>query len=202
MLEESKTKDIAFLVVGDPFGATTHMDIWLRAKALGVQVKVVHNASIMNAVASCGLQLYNFGQTVSIPFFTDSWKPDSFYDKIAVNVKACLHTLCLLDIKVKEQTIENLLKGNNKYEPPRFMTISQCIQQLLEVEKTRGENVFNEETPSIGLARVGQDNQQIVSGPMAKLLDLDFGGPLHSFVIPGTMHILEKECYDHFQLKQ
>ena len=27
-------------------------------------VKVVHNASIMNAVGCCGLQLYNFGETV------------------------------------------------------------------------------------------------------------------------------------------
>ena len=27
-------------------------------------------------------QLYNFGETVSIPFWTDNWKPDSFYGKI------------------------------------------------------------------------------------------------------------------------
>ena len=32
-----------------------------------------------------------------------------------------LHTLCLLDIKVKEQTVENLMKGNKIFEPPRYM---------------------------------------------------------------------------------
>ena len=48
---------------------------------LGVEVQVVHNASIMNAVGACGLQLYRFGQTVSICFFTDSWRPDSFYER-------------------------------------------------------------------------------------------------------------------------
>ena len=38
----------------------------------------------------------NFGETVSIVLWTDTWKPDSFYDKIAANKKQGLHTLCLL----------------------------------------------------------------------------------------------------------
>lgn len=57
---------------------------------------VIHNASIMNAAGCCGLQLYNFGQTISMVFFTDTWKPDSWYEKILINKKAGLHTLCLL----------------------------------------------------------------------------------------------------------
>ena len=64
----------------------------------------------MNAVGACGLQLYNYGATVSIVFFQDDWRPDSFYDKIKMNVNLGLHTLCLLDIKVKEQSIENLAR--------------------------------------------------------------------------------------------
>lgn len=68
----------------------------VRAKKLGVEVKVVHNASVMNAVGVCGLQLYRYGETVSLPFFTDTWRPDSFYEKIERNRKLGLHTLCLL----------------------------------------------------------------------------------------------------------
>ena len=64
----------------------------------------------MNAVGACGLQLYNFGQAVSLVFFTDSWRPDSFYDRITENSRLGMHTLVLLDIKVKEQTVENLIK--------------------------------------------------------------------------------------------
>ena len=64
----------------------------------------------MNAVGACGLQLYNFGQTVSLVFFTETWKPDSFYDRIKENVDLGLHTLVLLDIKVKEQSDENLAR--------------------------------------------------------------------------------------------
>lgn len=76
--------------------ATTHSDLVVRAKKLGVDVKVVHNASVMNAIGVCGLQLYRYGETVSIPFFTDTWRPDSFYEKIRRNRELGLHTLCLL----------------------------------------------------------------------------------------------------------
>ena len=92
------------------FSATTHTDILLRARALKIPTRVIHNASIMNAVGACGLQLYNFGQTVSLVFFTDTWKPDSFYDRVKENVDLGLHTLVLLDIKVKEQSEENLAR--------------------------------------------------------------------------------------------
>ena len=97
--------------------ATTHTDIILRARALNIPTRVVHNASIMNAVGACGLQLYNFGQTVSLVFFTDTWKPDSFYDRIKENVKLGMHTLVLLDIKVKEQSEENLARSCFLYRP-------------------------------------------------------------------------------------
>lgn len=89
-------KQVAFLVVGDPFCATTHTDLLIRAQQEGVKTHVVHNASIMNAAGACGLQLYNFGQTVSIPYFRDEWRPDSFYDKIKYNAAGGMHTLALL----------------------------------------------------------------------------------------------------------
>ena len=131
----------ALLVVGDPFAATTHCDLLLRAaKEQKIECQVIHNASIMNAVSCCGLQLYSFGATVSIPFWTDSWKPNSFYDKIKRNKDIGLHTLCLLDIKIKEISEENLLRGVTKYEPPRFMTINDCIEQLMQIEADRNEH--------------------------------------------------------------
>lgn len=64
----------------------------------------------MNAVGACGLALYNFGQTISIPFFTDSWRPSSWLGRIEENSRLQLHTLCLLDIKVKEQSEMNLAR--------------------------------------------------------------------------------------------
>lgn len=55
MIEAAKHENVAFLVVGDPFCATTHSDLYLRCVEHGVKVEVVHNASIVSAVGCCGL---------------------------------------------------------------------------------------------------------------------------------------------------
>lgn len=199
ILEQAISKNVAFLVVGDPFGATTHTDLFLRAHQRGVKVGVIHNASVMNAIGACGLQLYNFGQTVSIPFFTDKWKPDSFYDKIVQNDKASFHTLCLLDIKVKEQSEENLMKNRKIYEPPRYMTADQAIEQLMEIEEKRGEGIFDGKRTIVVLARLGASDQLIISGTVEELKHRTFGKELHCLVIPSrNLHDLELEMIQLF----
>ncbi len=55
ILEHAKDDDVAFLVVGDPFGATTHSDLMIRAREIGIQTKTIHNASIMNAIGKTRL---------------------------------------------------------------------------------------------------------------------------------------------------
>ena len=40
ILNAAKTKNVSFLVVGDPYCATTHTDLALRARALGIKVQV------------------------------------------------------------------------------------------------------------------------------------------------------------------
>jgi len=196
ILCDAKTKDIVFLVVGDPFGATTHTDLVIRCIEQDIKYKVIHNASILNAVGCCGLQLYNFGETVSIVMWSDTWKPDSFYDKVVENKKRGLHTLCLLDIKMKEQTVENMMRGRKIYEPPSFLTANDAIKQLLEVSENRSKsNSKNKEITAdsicVALARVGWENQKIVSGKMSTVQNTDLGPPIHSLIIAGNTHYLE-----------
>ncbi|XP_016060064.1 PREDICTED: diphthine methyl ester synthase [Miniopterus natalensis] len=207
ILKDADVSDVAFLVVGDPFGATTHSDLLLRATKLGISCRVIHNASIMSAVGCCGLQLYKFGETVSIVFWTDTWRPESFFDKVAKNRQNGMHTLCLLDIKVKEQSLENLMKGRKIYEPPRYMTVNQAAQQLLEVirnRRARGEDpVVTEETLCVGLARVGAEDQKIAAGTLREMCSVDLGGPLHSLIITGgSLHPLEMEMLSLFPLPE
>ncbi|XP_075672687.1 putative diphthine methyl ester synthase [Castanea sativa] len=201
ILSEARESDVAFLVVGDPFGATTHSDLVVRAKKMGVEVKVVHNASVMNAIGVCGLQLYRYGETISIPFFTETWRPDSFYEKIKQNRLLGLHTLCLLDIRVKEPSLESLCRGRKQYEPPRYMTINTAIEQLLEVEQTQGGSAYNEDTDCVGFARLGSEDQLIVAGTMRQLQTIDFGTPLHCLVIVGKTHPVEEEMLDFYKLR-
>lgn len=186
-----------------PPSATTHTDLVLRAREKSIPVRTVPNASIMSAIGAAGLQLYSFGQTVSMVFFTDSWRPASFYDRLRENRSLGLHTLVLLDIKVKEQSMENLARGRRIFEPPRYMTVGQCAEQMLEVEADKGEGVCGEESLAVGAARVGAQDEKFVAGTLRELVGADdvLGGPLHSLVLLGTgTHELEHEYVREFAL--
>lgn len=141
ILSNADKEDVAFLVVGDPFGATTHTDLVLRAREKGIKTEIVHNASILNAIGCCGLQLYSYGEVVSIPYWTETWQPDSFYEKIVENRKRGLHTLCLLDIKVKEPTLDSILKKKKEYMAPKFMSVAEAANQLIQIiERKKNES--------------------------------------------------------------
>jgi diphthine synthase len=186
---------VSFLIVGDPVCATTHSDIMIRAREEGVEVQVVHNASAMGAVGCCGLQLYNFGQTVSIPYFDEHWRPTSFYPKIKYNREGGMHTLCLLDIKVKEPDFEAMKRGKTVFLPPRFMSVNVSAEQLIEAEDGRkGGAYIPNKTLCVGLARLGQPDQCIMAGTLEELREQDFGSPLHCMVICGEVHEMELEA--------
>jgi diphthine synthase len=203
MLQPARTQKVALLVVGDPVCATTHTDLWLRAKQMGgIRVEIIHNASIMGAAGACGLQLYNFGHTVSIPFFEENWRPTSFYPKIKYNRQGGMHTLCLLDIKVKEPDFDAMVKGRTEYLPPRFMTVNTAADQLLEAEETLGEKVYDgSKTLCVGLARMGQESQCIRAGTLTELQNYNFGGPLHSLIVCGHLHELELEVLREYLIE-
>ena len=195
ILKDADQVDVAFLVVGDPFGATTHTDLYLRARILNIPVQTLPNASILTAIGATGLSLYNFGQTTSMVFFTDSWRPDSFYDRLAENANIGLHSLILLDIKVKEPDLELLARtGRSKYDPPRYMTAAQCCTQMVEVEENRQKGVCSKDRLAVGAARVGSAEMKIVSGTLEELCQVDLGEPLHSVVLVGQRcHEVEKQ---------
>ncbi|KAF2267402.1 diphthine synthase-like protein [Lojkania enalia] len=202
ILKDADKVDVAFLVVGDPFGATTHADLVIRARELSIPTRSIPNASILTAIGTTGLQLYNFGQTVSMVFFLDNWKPASFYDRIKENVSIGLHTLVLLDIKVKEQSLENMARGRKIYEPPRYMTVAQCAQQMLEIEEeVKKEGIYSRSSLGVGVARVGGEDQTIIAGTLGQLCDADLGRPLHSLVLLGKRtHDLEREFLVEFAI--
>jgi|TARA_B100001964_G_C14143070_1_gene558366 diphthine synthase len=178
MLLQAKTQEVAFLVVGDIFSATTHMDLYLRAKKLGIKIRIVHNASVLTAIGVTGLQLYNFGKTVSIPFLNENIETP--YDVLALNQKNNLHTLFLLDV------IEN---SNDS------LTVSDAIRYLLKVELKRGERVFTDNTLCIGCAKLGSLDQIIRVGKAKELLKYIFKGGMHCLIVPAKkLHFMEEEA--------
>ncbi|MBI4453591.1 diphthine synthase [Candidatus Woesearchaeota archaeon] len=193
---DGKQRNVALLVIGDPMGATTHVDLLLRCRKQGIKTEVVHNASIINAVGIVGLELYKYGKTTSIPFPEKSFQPETAYDVINLNKKNGLHTLCLLDLK----PLEN-----------KFMSVNDAIKILLEIgekRKVKGtENpketetangterkpIFTKNTFCIGCARIGSDNL-IKAGKAEKLLKENFGNPPHCLIVPAKMHFMEEEA--------
>ena len=52
------------------------------------------------------------------------------------------------DIKVKEPNLDSMMKGKVVYDPPRFMTVAQAVDQLLQIILSKEEanvpgNVLN-----------------------------------------------------------
>jgi len=84
----------------------------------------------------------------------------SFLKKIALNFENKMHTLCLLDIKIREITDENIIKGKTIYEKPKFMTVNTAIQQIIESEEELKLGVFSDirKIKAIGVARIGADD--------------------------------------------
>ncbi len=184
IIAPAKNEDVAFLVIGDVFGATTHTDIFLRAKKEGVNIIAIHNASVMNAVGIVGLELYKYGKATSIPF--DNANVETPYNVLKENVKAGMHTLVLLDIWAHED---------------KYMTVNQGIEFLLGVEKRRKEKAFTEDTLCVGVARLGSEKPCIKTGRAGELLKEDFGAPLHCIIVPGKLHFVEEEALKEWKEK-
>jgi diphthine synthase len=197
ILDPAIESDVSFLVIGDPMSATTHTDLMLRASEKGIHVEVVHNASVMTAVGVVGLELYKYGKTTSIVFPSQGMDVQSHYDAVKENKERGLHTLCLVDIKVKEPAPEELRRDvTGGFEKPRFMTVNEAVQSLLDIEEKRKENVFTQDTLCVGCARLGSPDMKIKAAKASELLSEDFEGPLHCLIVPGKLHFIEEEALE------
>lgn len=174
ILKDAKKKNVAFLVTGDPMAATTHIDLFLRAKKSGIEVKIIHNASILTAVGITGLELYKFGKTTSIPF--DNKNVISPIKVLKNNQKSGLHTLFLFDL--------NLSKN-------KFLTIKEAADYLIE-HKIKGN------TKAIACASLGSDNPFIKFSSLKELRILKVSRFPQCLIIPGKLHFIEEESLSFY----
>jgi diphthine synthase len=168
LVRKAKSSDIAILFPGDPLSATTHLSLMSEAKELEIPVKVIHSSSIFTAVAECGLSLYSFGRTVSIPAIQPNFAPTSFVEGIMDNRRMGLHTLCLLDIE---------------------MSVPQAVQILLSLEK---HSKIISDQKILAASGLGSEKQRIIYKEANDLLKEKLEPPA-VLIIPGKMHFTEKE---------
>jgi diphthine synthase len=170
LVEKAKSRDIAVLFPGDPLSATTHISLLQEAREKKIPVKVIHSSSILTAVAECGLSLYSFGRTVSIPAPQKGFSPASFAEGILDNQKSGLHTLVLLDIG---------------------MPVPQAVDILLGLEKSGKKDIVSGQK-LVACSMLGSEKQKILYKSAGELLASDLGPPA-ALIIPGKLHFTEKE---------
>ena len=179
-IEDAKKRDVAFLSAGDPLIATTHSEMLIEAKKIGIETTVIHSSSILSAAPGiAGLQAYKFGKVTTVPFTEENFFPYSPYMAIKTNMESELHTLVLLDIRAHED---------------RYMTANQGLEYLLKVEAELGEKVTYEDTIVVVVARAGSKNPLVRADKIKNLIEFDFGGPLHCLMIPTDLHFMEAEA--------
>ncbi len=145
IVEEAKDDDIALLVYGSPLSATTHISLINSAKKQKVKYKILYSGSVFDAVAECGLSLYKFGKTTSLPKYTNNYKPTSFIDVIKENQKINAHTLLLVDIGLSfENAKMELIEGDKMFEKEKVIIASMLgirskfyYSKLYEIPKDR-----------------------------------------------------------------
>lgn len=180
-------KRVAFLVVGDPMTATTHVDLRLRAEREGIGTTIIHAASVLTAVPGIlGLQHYKFGRTTTVPFPQEGFSPTSPYDVIVENLSRGLHTLVLLDIDA---------------ENSRYMTANEGLHVILDMERRVGKGVIKPETLVCVVARAGSPDCVANAGAISDMVTRDFGPTLHTVVVPGRLHFMEEEALEVFAFK-
>ncbi len=220
IVKPALNKNVALLVIGDVFSATTHISIYLSAKKNKVDVRIINNASIINAVGITGLQIYKFGKitSVSYPVCQDysifkkinrvEELPDNLnydttpYEVLKDNLSLGYHTLFLLDLKINEPTLDELKRSVFKTNHPSqiFMTIREALLLLLKIETIEKKKIVSKETRCIGVARIGSRDAVIKYGKIGEIMEYDFGAPLHSLIIPGKLHFLEEEVLKLYEL--
>ena len=67
ILNASKSSTVVLLSYGDPYMATTHIELRTRAELENIETKTVHSASIITSmIGEAGLQFYKVGRVVTI----------------------------------------------------------------------------------------------------------------------------------------
>ena len=167
IIDEAQKLDIALLVYGSPLTATTHISLIQEAKKCKVRYKIIYNASVLDAVAETGLQLYKFGKITSIPKF----QADSFIDVIKENQSINAHSLILVDIGLE------------------FKNALEILENLVNEKNVNVDKL-------IICSKLGTNQSGIYYDTIENLKDKKVQMPF-CFIIPGKLHFMEEEVLNN-----
>ena len=177
ILENAKKKKVVLLSYGDPYIATTHIELRTRAIEQKIKTHSIHAASSLTSmIGECGLHYYKVGRIATIMSEMELTTP---YYVIYKNIIEGNHTVLLLEYN---QDKDFFLKPND------------ALNGLVEAEKGQKRNVISTSTFAIIASRIGFKDQTIISGKISSLKKKEFGKPPHTIIIPGRMHFTESDA--------
>ena len=177
IVDEAAKMDAALLIYGSPLTATTHISLINECKRMNIKYKIIYSASIFDAVAETGLQLYKFGKITIMPKWDEkkNFTPDSFMEIIKENQSIDSHSLILADIGLEFHDALNELKISAEKNSIKLNKIILC--QCL-----------------------GTKNSKIFYGSLERFSGFDSVRKPYCIIIPGKLHFLEKEMLENFLL--
>jgi len=173
LVDKSKKMDICLLVFGSPLTATTHISLIQEAKEQNVKYKIIHSASILDAVAETGLQIYKFGKIASMPEWKKNFTPESFMEILQQNISINAHTLILIDIGLE---------------------FSKALEQLEISAKNKKIKLNN----IVVCQSLGTRHRKILYKNIKELKEIKIKKPF-CIIIPDKLHFVEKEFLKNFE---
>ena len=178
ILDNAKKKMVVLLSYGDPYIATTHIELRTRAIEEKIKTQSIHaSSSLTSMIGECGLHFYKIGRIATI---MDEMKSlTTPYYVIYKNIIEGNHTILLLEYNQDKDF---------------FLDPKDALKGLLETEKGQKRNVIDSSTFAIIASRIGFKDQKIISGKISSLKKIDFGKPPHTVIIPGRLHFTESDA--------
>ena len=182
ILENAKKKQVVLLAYGDPYIATTHIELRTRAIEEKIKTHSIHaSSSITSMIGECGLHFYKVGRIATI--MSEIKSLTTPYYVIYKNVIDGNHTVLLLEYN----------QDNDFFLDPK-----DALRKLTETEKGQKRNVISPSTYAIVASRIGFRDQRIISGKISSLMKINFNKPPHTIIIPGKLHFTESDALKTF----
>ena len=182
ILEKAKEKNVVLLAYGDPYIATTHIELRTRAIKLKIKTHSIHaSSSLTSIIGECGLHFYKVGRIATI--MSEMKSLTTPYYVIYKNIIEGNHTILLLEYNQDKDF---------------FLDPKNALKGLLRTEDGQKRKVLTESSYAIVASRIGFNNQTIISGKISTLAQIDFGKPPHTVIIPGRLHFTESDALKLF----
>ena len=182
ILKNAKKKKVALLAYGDPYIATTHIELRTRAIEEKIKTHSIHaSSSLTSMIGECGLHFYKVGRIATI--MSEMKSLTTPYYVIYKNIIEGNHTVLLLEYNQDKDF---------------FLDPKDALNGLLETEKGQIRNVISLATYVIVASRIGFKDQSIISGKISSLKKINFGKPPHTIIIPGRLHFTETDALKLF----